>query len=96
MNPDTSLKPDLPDDIKNIIQDNVSLADQVKRLVRTEYALYNTQLELDNQILLYKELYETGKKLSSTQNIDQIFIEMGNFIIDRLNFGGFLLLENSS
>ena len=96
MNPDISLRPDLPDDIKKITQDNVNLADQVKRLVRTEYALYNTQLELDNQILLYKELYETGKKLSSTQNIEQIFIEMGNFIINRLNFGGFLLLENVS
>jgi diguanylate cyclase (GGDEF)-like protein len=93
VNPDSSLKPDLPDDINLIVQDNVNLAEQVKRLVRTEYALYNTQLELDNQIQLYKQLYETGKKLSLTQNIDQIFTEMGNFIIDGLNFGGFLVLE---
>jgi diguanylate cyclase (GGDEF)-like protein len=89
---DASLQPENSEYIKHLVQDNFKLAEQVKRLVRTEYALYNTQLELDNQIQLYKELYETGKKLSST-NIDQIFSEMGNFIIDRLNFGGFLVLE---
>jgi diguanylate cyclase (GGDEF)-like protein len=89
---DASLKPEY---IEHLVQDNINLAEQVKRLVRTEYALYNTQLELDNQIQLYKELYETGKKLSST-NIDTLFYEAGNFITDRLNFGGFLVLERNN
>lgn len=84
-----------PEEIEHFIQDNIKLAEQVKRLVRTEYALYNTQLELDDQIQLYKKLYETGKNLSST-DIDQIFSEMGNFIIECLNFGGFLVLERDN
>jgi len=92
---DASLQQENSERIERLVQDNLSLAGQVKRLVRTEYALYNTQLELDNQIQLYKELYETGKKLSST-NIDTIFYEVGNFITDRLNFGGFLVLERNN
>jgi diguanylate cyclase (GGDEF)-like protein len=91
---DASLQPGNSERMEHLIQDNINLAEQVKRLVRTEYALYNTQLELDNQIQLYKELYETGKKLSAT-NIDTLFYEAGNFITDRLNFGGFLVLERN-
>ncbi|MBN1604077.1 MAG: GGDEF domain-containing protein [Chitinispirillaceae bacterium] len=93
MNSHSPMQPDETDDTRRIVQENKLLAEQVKRLVRTEYALYNTQLELDNQIQLYKDLYETGRKLSATRNIDEIFIELANFIIDRLNFGGFLVLE---
>jgi len=92
---DASFQPVKHVDVEHLVKDNINLAEQLKRLVRTEYALYNTQLELDNQIQLYKELYETGKKLSST-HIDQIFSEMGKFIIDRLNFGGFLVLERDN
>ncbi|NLD95281.1 MAG: GGDEF domain-containing protein [Fibrobacter sp.] len=95
MTADASLHPEDPEYIEHLIQDNTNLAEQVKRLVRTEYALYNTQLELDNQMQLYKELYEAGKKLSST-NIDSLFYEAGSFITDRLNFGGFLVLERSN
>lgn len=94
MTVNASLQPEDPEYIEHLIQDNIKLAEHVKRLVRTEYALYNTQLELDNQMQLYKELYETGRKLSST-NMNNIFFEMGNFITDRLNFGGFLVLERN-
>jgi diguanylate cyclase (GGDEF)-like protein len=80
-------------EIEKIILDNENLSEQVKRLVKTEYALYNTQSELDNQIIIYKGLYETGKKTSTSLKIDSIFSEMGNFIIDKLNFGGYLLFE---
>jgi hypothetical protein len=90
------MQPEKSDDTLRIVQENKLLAEQVKRLVRTEYALYNTQLELDNQIQLYKDLYETGRKLSTTRNVNEIFIELGIFIIDRLNFGGFLVLERQN
>lgn len=96
MNSHSPMQPEKTDDTRRIVQENKLLAEQVKRLVRTEYALYNTQLELDSQIQLYKDLYETGRKLSATRNINEIFIELGNFIIDRLNFGGFLILEKRS
>lgn len=82
-----------PESVRRLIEDNNNLSEQVKRLVKTEYALYNTQEELDNQIILYKGLYETGKKMTTAIRIDSVFFEMGEFIIEQLNYGGYLLFE---
>ncbi len=82
-------------EIQKLVHENSHLSEQIKRLVKTEYALYNTQSELDNQIVLYKGLYETGKKISVLMKIKSIFSEMGNFIIDRLNYGGYIVLEKN-
>jgi len=72
---------------------NDNLSEQVKRLIKTEYALYNTQEELDKQIILYRGLYETGKKMTASVRIHSVFSEMGDFIIEQLNYGGYLLFE---
>jgi diguanylate cyclase (GGDEF)-like protein len=82
-----------PDFVRRLIEDNNNLSEQVKRLVKTEYALYNTQEELDNQIVLYKGLYETGKKMTTSVRIQSVFSEMGEFIIEQLNYGGYLLFK---
>lgn len=82
-----------PEFVRKLITDNNNLAEQVKRLVKTEYALYNTQEELDKQITLYKGLYETGKKMTASVRIHSIFLDMGEYIIEQLNYGGYLLFE---
>ena len=85
-----------PEFVRRLIEENNNLSEQVKRLVKTEYALYNTQEELDNQIVLYKGLYETGKKMTTSVKIRSVFSEMGEFIIEQLNYGGYLLFELDS
>ena len=45
--------------------ENRRLSDQIKRLVRTEHELYEFQGRLDDQIRIYRHLYEVGK--SSTR-----------------------------
>ena len=79
--------------IKEIIEENKRLSDEVKRLVKTEYSLYNTQIYLDNQIELYKALHCIGKKLTNITDINILFNEMATFILEKLNYGTFVLFE---
>ena len=85
-----------PQEIEKIVTENYNLSEQVKRLIRTEYDLYNTQEKLDIQLSLYRDLYETGKRISSMKEFGAVFAEMGDFIINSLNFGGYLLLEKKA
>jgi len=78
-------------------ENNKLLSVQVKRLIRTESMLYEAQQALDTQINIYKKLYETGKKINATVEIDEIFQACINFVLYTLNFErGIVLLRNDA
>lgn len=81
-------------EISDLIEENIRLSNEVKRLVKTEYSLYNTQVRLDNQIELYKALYYIGKKFTNIKDMNVLFNEMGIFILEELNYGSYVIMEN--
>ncbi len=83
-------------EISEIIEENKRLSGQVKRLVKTEYNFYNTQIRLDNQIELYKALYSIGKKFTNITDIRILFCEMGMFILEQLNYGSYVIMERKN
>jgi PAS domain S-box-containing protein len=82
-----------PDDIAALRQENATLSQQVKRLIKAEGKLYEYQEELDAQLKEYKELYELSKKTNTTRDIRQIFRQTGEFIIRNLEYERFIFLE---
>ena len=52
--------------------ENRRLSDQIKRLVRTEHELYQFQGQLDDQIRIYRHLYEVGKELNATLDLGEL------------------------
>ena len=60
-------------DIAPLQMEKEALAQQVKRLIKTEGKLYAYQEELDAQLKEYKELYELNRKLNATFDIGKIF-----------------------
>jgi serine phosphatase RsbU (regulator of sigma subunit) len=70
-----------------MLQDeNGRLSEQIKRLVRTEHELYQFQEQLDDQIRIYRHLYEVGKKLNATLNLGEILQIATQFILYQLGF----------
>ena len=70
-----------------ILQDeNRRLSDQVKRLVRTEHELYQFQGQLDDQIRIYRHLYEVGKMLNATLDLGEILQIAAQFVLYQLGF----------
>src|ERR687889_2952760 len=66
--------------------ENGRLSEQIKRLVRTEHELYQFQEQLDNQIRIYRRLYEVGKKLNATLNLGEILQIATQFVLYELGF----------
>jgi len=66
--------------------ENRRLSDQIKRLVRTEHELYQFQGQLDDQIRIYRHLYEVGKKLSATLNLGELLQIAAQFVLYQLGF----------
>jgi serine phosphatase RsbU (regulator of sigma subunit) len=66
--------------------ENRRLSEQIKRLVRTEHELYQFQGQLDNQIRIYRHLYEVGKKLNATLNLGELLQIATQFVLYQLNF----------
>jgi serine phosphatase RsbU (regulator of sigma subunit) len=66
--------------------ENRRLSEQIKRLVRTEHELYQFQEQLDDQIRIYRHLYEVGKKLNATLNLGEILQIATQFVLYELNF----------
>jgi serine phosphatase RsbU (regulator of sigma subunit) len=66
--------------------ENRRLSDQIKRLVRTEHELYRFQGQLDDQIRIYRHLYEVGKELSATLNLGEILQIATQFVLYQLGF----------
>ena len=66
--------------------ENRRLSEQIKRLVRTEHELYQFQGQLDDQIRIYRHLYEVGKKLNATLNLGELLQIATQFVLYQLNF----------
>jgi serine phosphatase RsbU (regulator of sigma subunit) len=66
--------------------ENRRLSEQIKRLVRTEHELYQFQGQLDDQIRLYRHLYEVGKKLNATLDLGELLQIATQFVLYQLNF----------
>jgi len=70
-----------------MLQDeNGRLSEQIKRLVRTEHELYQFQEQLDDQIRIYRHLYEVGKRLNATLNLGEILQIATQFVLYQLGF----------
>src|SRR5215210_4441189 len=70
-----------------ILQDeNRRLSDQIKRLVRTEHELYQFQGQLDDQIRIYRHLYEVGKELNATLDLGELLQITAQFVLYQLGF----------
>jgi hypothetical protein len=67
-------------------EENRRLSEQVKRLVKAEHELYEFQEQLDNQIRIYRHLYELGKKLKATLELGEILRIATQFVLYELNF----------
>jgi serine phosphatase RsbU (regulator of sigma subunit) len=66
--------------------ENRRLSDQVKRLVRTEHELYQFQGQLDDQIRIYRHLYEVGKMLNATLDLGEMLQIAAQFVLYQLGF----------
>jgi serine phosphatase RsbU (regulator of sigma subunit) len=66
--------------------ENRRLSDQIKRLVRTEHELYQFQGQLDDQIRIYRHLYEVGKKLNATLDLGELLQIATQFVLYQLDF----------
>jgi serine phosphatase RsbU (regulator of sigma subunit) len=66
--------------------ENRRLSEQIKRLVRTEHELYQFQGQLDEQIRIYRHLYEVGKKLNATLELSELLQIATQFVLYQLNF----------
>ena len=66
--------------------ENRRLSEQIKRLVRTEHELYQFQGQLDDQIRIYRHLYEVGKRLNSTLDLGEVLQIATQFVLYQLNF----------
>jgi serine phosphatase RsbU (regulator of sigma subunit) len=66
--------------------ENRRLSEQIKRLVRTEHELYQFQGQLDDQIRIYRHLYEVGKKLNATLDLGELLQIATQFVLYQLKF----------
>ena len=70
----------------NLQDENRRLSDQIKRLVRTEHELYQFQGQLDDQIRIYRHLYEVGKELKATLDLGELLQIAAQFVLYQLGF----------
>jgi PAS domain S-box-containing protein len=82
------------DEIAALRQENATLSQQVKRLIKAEGKLYEYQEELDAQLKEYKDLYELSKKNNATLDIRQIFRQTGEYIIRNLQYERVVFFEH--
>jgi serine phosphatase RsbU (regulator of sigma subunit) len=66
--------------------ENRHLSEQIKRLVRTEHELYQFQGQLDDQIRIYRHLYEVGKELNATLDLGELLQIAAQFVLYQLGF----------
>jgi serine phosphatase RsbU (regulator of sigma subunit) len=73
-------------------EENHRLSEQIKRLVRTEHELYQFQGQLDDQIRIYRHLYEVGKKLNATLDLGELLQIAAQFVLYQLGFERYVAL----
>jgi serine phosphatase RsbU (regulator of sigma subunit) len=66
--------------------ENHRLSEQIKRLVRTEHELYQFQGQLDEQIRIYRHLYEVGKELNATLDLSELLQIAAQFVLYQFGF----------
>src|ERR671921_1940505 len=72
--------------------ENHRLSEQIKRLVRTEHELYQFQGQLDEQIRIYRHLYEVGKELNATLDLSELLQIAAQFVLYQLGFERYVAL----
>jgi serine phosphatase RsbU (regulator of sigma subunit) len=72
--------------LASLQDENRRLSEQIKRLVRTEHELYQFQGQLDDQIRIYRHLYEVGKKLNATLDLGELLQIATQFVLYQLDF----------
>ncbi|WNZ45528.1 ATP-binding protein [Leptolyngbya boryana CZ1] len=80
-------------EIAHLRAENQRLSEQVKRLVRAERRMIESQDRLDGQISLYRQLNEIGKRVSQSFSISGILQETLQFIVYDRNFQRCLILQ---
>lgn len=63
-----------------------ALSEQVKGLVNAEKALYDSQQQLDAQVRVYRQLYEVGKRLNASLDVDNVARIIVQFVVYELYF----------
>jgi two-component system sensor histidine kinase/response regulator len=82
--------------VEKLQKEKLHLAKQVKRLSKTEVELYGVQGQLDNQMRLYRQLYEIGKQFTNTTiELSEILQIVVHFVLYELNFERCLVLLRS-
>lgn len=82
----------------NRLQDIIKqLDEQAKIIIKTDLALNKVQGELDKKITGLYTLHELGKKVSSTLNIDDLFLLINKPLVQKLGFSkAIIMLKDAS
>ncbi|BCG49160.1 Multi-sensor signal transduction histidine kinase [Citrifermentans bremense] len=76
-------------------RENEELAQQVKRLIRAEGKLYEYQQVLDAQLNEYKGLYDLSRRLSGSFDIEALFRETVQYVVQQLEYERAILLRRA-
>ncbi|MEU9128679.1 response regulator [Kitasatospora sp. NPDC048540] len=77
-------------------EENRQLRAQVKHLLRTEVRLRTSQERLDDQIRLYRQLYELGKRLNAASDTGDILDLVAHFSLYELGFSRCVIFRRTS
>lgn len=80
-------------EIARLQQENDTLSQQVKRLIKAESKLYAYQEKLDAQLKEFKELNQLNRKINATLDIRKIFTYTGEYIIHHLEYERVIFFE---
>lgn len=81
-----------PARLRELEAENDGLRGQVKTLVRTESKLYKVQEQLDQQIKIFRKLYDLGQRISVKFDLEEILPEFPTFAIYELGYQRCLVL----
>jgi len=83
---------ELTAEIARLREHNLALSADVKRLLKTGYDLKSAHRQLDEQLRLYRQLYEMGKLAIGATREQDLVREMVRFILYSLSFGRAVVL----
>jgi len=79
------------------LQDIINQLDsQAKIIIKTDLALNKVQDELDKKITGLYTLHEIGKKISSTFNIEDMFVSINHPLVSKLGFSKAIIMLKDS
>ncbi len=87
---------ELEQELAQLRTENQLLSEQVKRLVRAERRMIESQDKLDEQVNLYRQLNAIGNRFSKTFSIAEILQHTVQFIVYERNFQRCLVLRRSA